>query len=84
MTLIRDCWFRLQHVLHHGGHLRTLQRVVAMVARLLDEVKSENFSIGDLDDNLQMQTRASVQHAGQAEQQGQKGKGAKNKDGEAY
>ena len=31
-----------------------------MVARLLDEVKSENFSDDDLDDNLLKQTRAAA------------------------
>ena len=37
---------------------RNLRRVVAMVLRLFDEVKSENFSDDDIDDNLQKQTRA--------------------------
>ena len=51
---------------------------------LLGEVKHGNLSHDDLDDSLQKQTRASVQRAGQAEQQGRRGKGAKPKDGEAY
>ena len=50
----------------------------------LDEVKSENFSNDDNDDNLQKQTRAAVEHAGPAEPQGRGGKGAKAQDGEAY
>ena len=45
-------------------------KVVGIVARLLDEVKSENFSDGDIDDNLQKQTCAEVS--------------AKTKDGEAF
>ena len=83
MTLFREYLIRQQHLLHHCGHLRTLRRVVAMVARPLDEVKNGNFSDSDLDDNLQKQTRAAVKHADQAEQQGREGKGAKTKDGEA-
>ena len=44
------------------------------------QAKSGNFSDDDLDDNLQIQTRAALKHAVQAEQQGQGGKGAMAKD----
>ena len=57
--------------------------ITAMGARLLGKVKNGNLSHDDLDDSLQKQIRAAVQHAGQAEQQGRRGKGAKAQ-GEAY
>ena len=41
MTLLREYCVRQQHLHHHCGHLRTLRRVGARVARLLDEVKSD-------------------------------------------
>ena len=83
VALVRE-YCRQQHLVHHCGHLRTLRRVVVMGARLLGEIKSENFSYDDLDDNLQKQTRGAVKHAGQAERQGRRGEGAKTKDCEAY
>ena len=82
VALLRE-YCRQQHVVHHCGHDRTLRRVVTMGTRLLGEVKNENLSFDDLDDNLQKQICASVKPAGQAEQQGLRGKGAKTKEGEA-
>ena len=55
-----------------------------MGTRLLGEVKNENLSFDDLDDSSQKQICASVKHAGQAREQGRRGKGAKTEDGEAY
>ena len=75
-TLLRE-YCRQQHLVHHCGHLRTLRRVVVLGASLFGEVNSENLSYDDLNDNLQ--TRAAVKHAGQAEQRGRGGNGAKTK-----
>ena len=74
MTLLMEYRIWQQHLLHHCGHLRTSRRVATIVARLHDEVKSENFPNDGLDDNLQKRSRATMKHAGQAEQQGQGGK----------
>ena len=49
----------------------------------LGEVKNENLSFDDLDDNLKKQICASAKHASQAEQQGRRGKVAKTKEGGA-